>query len=460
MAVREPLEVVFQPPRALRFRPPLSSLLPVADAVALGIVYVLVGFHPVAIVFAVLTFLILNSDSSRIFRINPRLGDDAAWLMGRVAVSLLLLMSVVAVAKLPLDIRAHLSNLTVIAPLSAIAVIIGRAAAYALGRAAKARGVASERTLIVGEGELAIGLAKTLLDHQEFGLRPVGFLGRVQDGSAILPFLGECTELDHVVHEHSVSRVLVAFGDTNDKDLATVLRASERTPAEIHVVPRFFELSGIPQGAAVDDVCGILLFHLRRPALRSAARLEKRGFDLVGSTLLLLLTAPLLAIAALAVRVSSPGPILFRQKRVGLNGRIFEIVKFRTMRVNDDSDTAWFSGEDDRVTGVGRILRMTSIDELPQLLNVLRGEMSLVGPRPERPHYTDQFAATVSRYDDRHRVLGGITGWAQIHGRSRGLDAVPERARLDNYYIENWSVWRDLVIIVRTIAVLLRGDDG
>ncbi|TMK34553.1 MAG: sugar transferase [Actinobacteria bacterium] len=460
MAVREPLEVVFQPPRALRFRPPLSSLLPVADAVALGIVYVLVGFHPVAIVFAVLTFLILNSDSSRIFRINPRLGDDAAWLMGRVAVSLLLLMSVVAVAKLPLDIRAHLSNLTVIAPLSAIAVIIGRAAAYALGRAAKARGVASERTLIVGEGELAIGLAKTLLDHQEFGLRPVGFLGRVQDGSAILPFLGECTELDHVVHEHSVSRVLVAFGDTNDKDLATVLRASERTPAEIHVVPRFFELSGIPQGAAVDDVCGIPLFHLRRPALRSAARLEKRGFDLVGSTLLLLLTAPLLAIAALAVRVSSPGPILFRQKRVGLNGRIFEIVKFRTMRVNDDSDTAWFSGEDDRVTGVGRILRMTSIDELPQLLNVLRGEMSLVGPRPERPHYTDQFAATVSRYDDRHRVLGGITGWAQIHGRSRGLDAVPERARLDNYYIENWSVWRDLVIIVRTIAVLLRGDDG
>ena len=459
MAVREPL-VLLPTPRVLRFRPPLSSLLPAADAVALGIVYVLVGFHPVAIVFAVLTFLILNSDSSRIFRINPRLGDDAAWLLGRVAVSLLLLMSVVAVAKLPLDIRAHLSNLTVIAPLSAIAVIIGRAAAYALGRAAKARGVASERTLIVGEGELAIGLAKTLLDHQEFGLRPVGFLGRVQDGSAILPFLGECTELDHVVHEHSVSRVLVAFGDTNDKDLATVLRASERTPAEIHVVPRFFELSGIPQGAAVDDVCGIPLFHLRRPALRSAARLEKRAFDLAGSSLLLLLTAPLLAIAALAVRMSSPGPILFRQKRVGLNGRIFEIVKFRTMRVNDDSDTAWFSGDDDRVTGVGRILRMTSIDELPQLLNVLRGEMSLVGPRPERPHYTDQFAATVSRYDDRHRVLGGITGWAQIHGRSRGLDAVPERARLDNYYIENWSVWRDLVIIVRTVAVLLRGDDG
>jgi exopolysaccharide biosynthesis polyprenyl glycosylphosphotransferase len=460
MAVREPLEVLLPGPRALRFRPPLSSLLPVADAVALGTVAALLVFRPVAIVFAVLTFLILNSDSSRIFRINPRLGDDAAWLLGRVAVSLLLLMSVVAIARLPLDIPAHLISLTVIAPLCAIAVIIGRAVAYALGRAAKARGVASERTLIVGEGDLAVGLAKTLLEHQEFGLRPVGFLGRTTDGSAILPFLGDCAELDHVVQEHAVSRVLVAFGGTNDKDLATVLRASERTPAEIHVVPRFFELSGIPQGAAVDDVCGIPLFHLRRPALRPAARLEKRAFDLAAASLLLLLTAPLLAIAALAVRMSSPGPVLFRQKRVGLNGQLFEIVKFRTMYVNDDSDTTWFAGDDDRVTSVGRLLRMTSIDELPQLLNVLRGEMSLVGPRPERPHYTDQFAATVSRYDDRHRVLGGITGWAQIHGRSRGLDAVPERARLDNYYIENWSVWRDLVIIVRTVAVLLRGDGG
>src|SRR5437867_10491356 len=171
MAVREPLDVVLPAGRVLRFRPPLSSLLPVADAVALGIVYVLVGFHPVAIVFATLTFLILNSDSSRIFRVNPRLGDDAAWLLGRVAVSLLLLMSVVAVAKLPLDIRAHLSNLTVIAPLSAIAVIIGRAPAYAFGRAAKGRGAAAERTLSVAARALAIGLAKALPPHPESGLR-------------------------------------------------------------------------------------------------------------------------------------------------------------------------------------------------------------------------------------------------------------------------------------------------
>ncbi len=156
--------------------------------------------------------------------------------------------------------------------------------------------------------------------------------------------------------------------------------------------------------------------------------------------------------------MSSPGPIFFRQKRVGLNGQLFEIVKFRTMFENEDSDTTWLSEKDhERVTAVGHLLRRTSLDEVPQLINVLRGEMSLVGPRPERPHYTGQFAETVSRYDDRHRVVGGITGWAQINGRSRGLDSVPQRARLDNYYIENWSLWRDLVIIARTIGVLFRG---
>jgi exopolysaccharide biosynthesis polyprenyl glycosylphosphotransferase len=197
------------------------------------------------------------------------------------------------------------------------------------------------------------------------------------------------------------------------------------------------------------------LFHLRRPALRPGARLQKRAFDILVASLLLFVTLPLLGVLALAVRLSSPGPILFRQKRVGLNGKLFEIVKFRTMFENDDSDTTWLSDKDhERVTAVGHLLRRTSLDEVPQLINVLRGEMSLVGPRPERPHYTGQFAETVSRYDDRHRVVGGITGWAQINGRSRGLDSVPQRARLDNYYIENWSLWRDLVIIARTIGVL------
>lgn len=460
MTLREPLEIPISTPRALRSRPPLSSLLPATDALMLLGVSAVLGFTLVSIAYAVVTFLILNGDSSRKFRITPRFGDEAGWLLGRVSVAFLVLLSVGSVAKLA-DISllgTQLRELTLVGLAGAAAIFLGRGAAYALERAAKARGVVSERTLIVGDGELAEGLAAALEEHPDYGLQPIGFLGRPNGSTIPLPCLGGARDLPRVIDDHEVRRVLVAFGDTRDQELVTILRANERVPAEIHVVPRFFELSGVPQGAAVDDVDGIPLFHLRRPALRPAARFQKRAFDLVVASVLLVVSLPLLGILALAVRLSSPGPIFFRQKRVGLNGQLFEIVKFRTMFENEDSDTTWLSDDDrDRVTAVGHLLRRTSLDEVPQLINVLRGEMSLVGPRPERPHYTGQFTETVSRYDDRHRVVGGITGWAQINGRSRGLDSVPQRARLDNYYVENWSLWRDLVIIARTIGVLFRG---
>jgi exopolysaccharide biosynthesis polyprenyl glycosylphosphotransferase len=313
--------------------------------------------------------------------------------------------------------------------------------------------------LIIGDGTLASELARDLTTHRDYGLRPIGILGRPID-DPLLPCLGEVSELPRVVADSAVRRVLVAFGDVPDSELVTILRANEDLPAEIHVVPRFFELSGIPQGAAVDDVCGIPLFHLRRPALRMSGRIQKRVFDVLAASVLLVVTLPLIAVIAIAVRLSSPGPVLFRQQRVGRDGRLFEIVKFRTMYVNDDADVEWIETADaarDHVTSVGHLLRRSSLDELPQLINVLRGEMSLVGPRPERPHYTGRFAETVSRYDDRHRVVGGLTGWAQINGRDRGLESVPQRARLDNYYIENWSLWRDLVIVLRTLGVILRG---
>jgi exopolysaccharide biosynthesis polyprenyl glycosylphosphotransferase len=461
MALHEPLEITISTPRALQSRPPLSSLLPAADALMLLGAAALLGFSRPSIAYAVVAFLILNGDTSRRFRLNPRFGDEAGWLLGRVSIALLVLVSVgwsvSSLAKIEI-LGSALRGFTLAGLTGSAAVFLGRAAAYALERAARTRGIVSERTLIVGDGEMAMRLVDALEEHPEYGLRPVGFLGRHEVRVTTLPYLGESKDLQRVIGDHEVRRVLVAFGEMLDQELVTILRANERASAEIHVVPRFFELSGIPQGAAVDDVCGIPLLHLRRPALRPAARLQKRAFDIVVASLLLLVSLPLLAILALAVRLSSSGPVLFRQKRVGLNGQLFEIYKFRTMYENDDSDTAWLSDDDrDRVTGVGHLLRRTSLDEVPQLLNVLRGEMSLVGPRPERPHYTGQFTETVSRYDDRHRVVGGITGWAQINGRNRGFDTVPQRARLDNYYIENWSLWRDLVIIARTIGVLFRG---
>jgi exopolysaccharide biosynthesis polyprenyl glycosylphosphotransferase len=461
VAINERLDAPVAVRRPIRSRVPLSTLLPAADAFTLCAVIALLGTSTVSLAYGVIAFAVLNGDTSRKYRLNRRLGDEAGWLLGRVSIALLLLLVVHAAASLAgadvLDTSSR--ELASIGLIGAIGIYAGRGASYALERAAKRRGMVSEPTLIVGDGTLASELARELAKHPDYGLRPIGILGRPID-DPLLPRLGEVVDLPWVVTESSVRRVLVAFGDVRDQELVTILRANEGLPAEIHVVPRFFELSGVPQGAAVDDVCGVPLFHLRRPALRSAGRVQKRAFDLVVASLLFAMTAPLFALLALAVRLSSPGPVLFRQQRVGRDGRLFEMLKFRTMFENDGADTEWFESADAarlRVTGIGHLLRRSSLDELPQLINVMRGEMSLVGPRPERPHYTGRFAETVSRYDDRHRVVGGLTGWAQIHGRDRDLDSVPERARLDNYYIENWSIWRDIVILVRTLGVLLRG---
>ena len=180
----------------------------------------------------------------------------------------------------------------------------------------------------------------------------------------------------------------------------------------------------------------------------------KRALDLAGAAAALGLTAPVMLAAGVAIRFSMGSPVLFRQTRPGQGGRPFEILKFRTMKVNDDSASQWSVDDDDRVTRAGRFLRPTHLDELPQLINVLRGEMSLVGPRPERPHFVEQFGAEIEEYHERHRVPVGITGWAQVNG-FWGDTSIETRVRLDNRYIENWSLWRDLVIALRTIPTLL-----
>jgi lipopolysaccharide/colanic/teichoic acid biosynthesis glycosyltransferase len=188
-------------------------------------------------------------------------------------------------------------------------------------------------------------------------------------------------------------------------------------------------------------------------------RVAKRALDIAVASSVLIVTAPILTASALAIKVSGPGPVLYRQARIGRHGRSFEILKFRTMTAEEELEPSWAIAHH-RVTRVGRVLRRASIDELPQLINVLKGDMSIVGPRPERPHFVEQFSEVVPGYADRHRVHGGITGLAQVNGRSRGLDSIPERVRLDNAYIESQSLWGDIVIMIRTLQVVFRGDRG
>jgi exopolysaccharide biosynthesis polyprenyl glycosylphosphotransferase len=433
-------------------RLPLGTAISGVDLMALGASSLLVRWPaPLTIGYAVLAFLLLGGMGTRSGRINPRVADDMGFLLGRLAIPLLALAPFAA--SNPANARAMF-----IGPLAAALVIPGRAITYGVIRTARARGLVAEPVLIIGAGAVGVEVAKTLDEHPEYGLLPVGFLDSFTDVDSPFPVLGRPEQLEHVVREFEVSRVIVAFGATREPEMVKILRACDELPVEVHLVPRFFELGVAPEGSHTDDIWGIPLVRLRRSALRSAAWRTKRAFDLVMGSLLFAVLSPVFALAAVAVRLSGPGPVFFRQQRIGQRGQLFDVLKFRSMRENDDSDVTWaVDGVDGRVTPVGRLLRRTGIDELPQLLNVLRGEMSLVGPRPERPFFVARFGEEVARYADRHRVPVGITGWAQIHGL-RGDTSIPERIRLDNHYVEHWSLWTDIVIVARTVKTLFRRD--
>jgi exopolysaccharide biosynthesis polyprenyl glycosylphosphotransferase len=232
-----------------------------------------------------------------------------------------------------------------------------------------------------------------------------------------------------------------------------VIRECDRLNCEIFVVPRMFEVHHV--SSDMDSVWGIPLIRLRRKAHRAFSWRLKRLFDIVASGLALLLLSPLMALIAVAVRLESGPGVLFRQIRVGFDGQHFQLLKFRSMRPVDEteSSTKWNISHDDRMGPIGRFLRKSSLDELPQLINILRGEMSMVGPRPERPHFVARFRQVHPHYWARHRVPSGLTGWAQIHGL-RGDTSIGDRARFDNYYVENWSLWLDTKIIIRTIGAI------
>ena len=334
---------------------------------------------------------------------------------------------------------------------------------------------ASVPTLILGAGSVGELLVKRISDDPRYGMRPVGFLdadpGPRRDGltSPAIPVLGGPTDLASAVARTGARRVILAFSSEPDHLLVDRVTECQQLGVEVLLVPRLFE--SINHHVTLDHVGEVQLLWLRQTNPRGAQFAIKHALDRILALATLIVLAPLMALIALGVRLSSPGPALFRQRRVGRDGRVFDILKFRTMRAADSDRESAFVPPDgcapggvegeDRRTPFGAWLRGTSLDELPQLVNVLRGEMSIVGPRPERPQFAARFGEEVDRYDHRLRVKSGITGWAQVNGL-RGQTSIAERTIWDNYYIQNWS-WRlDLQIILLTIADLLqlRGRQG
>lgn len=375
-------------------------------------------------------------------RISLSALDDAPRFAGALAVALL------PVALVPAANRTVLVQ----AVASIALIVVGRGFTYAGIRALRRHGL-TERTLIAGSGYVGIELAHLLRAHPEYGLEPVAFVG-APFPNLPAPLIGDIAHLDEVVTRNAIRRVLVAFGPTREAELVGVLRTAVLRDVEVHVVPRFFEVGVAPRGPDVDDIWGIPVYRVRQAALRAQAWRFKRALDVVVAAGMLLVTAPVMLSAAILVKLSSPGPTLFRQYRIGQYGQEIEVLKFRTLPA-DHVDSCWNASEGEYHNRAGRLLRRLSIDELPQLWNVLRGDMSLVGPRPERGYLVEQFSTSVYGYRDRHRLPVGLTGWAQVHGL-RGETSLRERVRFDNQYIEHWSLWRDVVILVRTATAFFR----
>jgi exopolysaccharide biosynthesis polyprenyl glycosylphosphotransferase len=343
-------------------------------------------------------------------------------------------------------------------------VIVFRSIIYTVFRRLRRNRRVNHPVLIVGTGEVGERLATAMLTHPEYGLAPVGFIDpepTYRGARLPLPVLGGLEALPAALLEHDVNDVVFAFSGAPDAQVVRIVRSCVRMDCQVFVVPRFFELYGADRRSHVEVIWGVPLVRLRRWPLRPSHSLIKRGTDVLLSGLALVLLSPVFAATALAVRLEGGPGVIFRQTRIGRNGTPFTLYKFRSMRPVDDAerDTRWSIDGDDRIGPVGRFLRRTGLDEAPQLVNVLRGDMSIVGPRPERPHIVRTFGKAVRGYRDRHRVPVGLTGLAQVNGL-RGNTSIDERVTFDNYYIDNWSLWTDVKIMLRTVKTFFRSADG
>jgi exopolysaccharide biosynthesis polyprenyl glycosylphosphotransferase len=301
-------------------------------------------------------------------------------------------------------------------------------------------------------------LERVMTSRPDLGHRLVGWFA-IDSREGERNYLGSWDEVRDVVKRYQIDVVMVVMEDESRQILAQGLTACEGLNVEFLYVP---SISSAPHGQVkMTELEGIPLLKMKGVAIQGWNAVVKRAFDIVFSLGALVMLSPLLLLVGLLVKLSSPGPLFYKQERVGLDGIKFDCLKFRSMRMGAESQTGpvWATKGDARVTGIGKIIRRLSIDELPQLWNVLRGDMSIVGPRPERPHFVSQFEERVPGYVERHRVRSGLTGWAQVNGW-RGDTSIEIRTQYDLYYVENWSLGFDLQIILRTFTEVFFGKNA
>jgi Undecaprenyl-phosphate glucose phosphotransferase len=315
-------------------------------------------------------------------------------------------------------------------------------------------GIGLKRILVAGAGELGRLIADKILEHKELGYQIVGFVDNLPDGDHLgyrgLPLLGTLDEAAEIAVRESIDHLYVALPPEQHVHMISLLESTSREMIDVKVVPDLLQV--IALRARLEDLDGVPIINVNDVPLQGFNSIVKRSIDIVMSSIALAVFAIPLGLVAALVKITSHGPVFYQQERMGLDGKPFTIVKFRSMLDDAEHETGpvWTIPGDPRVTRFGRFLRRSNLDELPQLWNVLRGDMSIVGPRPERPHFVAQFKHKIPQYMLRHKVKAGLTGWAQVNGW-RGNTALEKRIEYDLYYIENWSVRLDLKIIWLTV---------
>ncbi|WP_422745060.1 sugar transferase [Mycobacterium sp. WMMD1722] len=464
-------------PAALR-RDPLRTVVAVTvDVVCAGLAVGLAGVWasgtqtsapPVwlATLFVPLVVVLLGVRSLYRPNLNRRIMDEVGPVETTVMLAAMLVLTVMTFSNTTGRPGGLMSKVWICA---AVLMPSGRVLHVTLQRRLSHRHLLAAPTLIVGNGMVAHQIAERLSQSDRYGLKPIGLLsvedpwsGSDATAPTALPRLGPPESIAEAIAATGAEAVIVAFSVMQDHLLTRVVPVALEHRLRVWVVPRMFDVVG--QGVRVEHIGGLPLLAVAPAHPRGWRFAVKHACDRVLAGAGLVALSPLLLLLAALIALTSRGPILFRQQRVGRDGQVFDCLKFRTMREPAETDgdfaleplTAPGGVEGrDRRTPIGKIMRATSMDELPQLVNVVRGEMSLVGPRPERPEYVDAFEADIRRYGERHRVKAGVTGWAQVHGL-RGQTSLQDRAEWDNYYIENWSLTLDVKILALTVPAMLR----
>ena len=311
----------------------------------------------------------------------------------------------------------------------------------------RGKGYNLKHVVVVGTGDLARQYRDDLAAEPELGFHIKGFVGAPREGQE--DYLGGFDALEETLSETDISEAVIALDAEEYVRIREIIACCERNGVKYSVIPFYNDI--IPANPVIETIGRSKLINMRSNRLENIGwKLLKRGFDMLASGLGLVLLSPFMLLIALGVKRSSPGPVFFRQTRVGYERKEFTMLKFRSMRVNSEQDTAWSRDKDDRRTPFGSFIRKTSLDELPQLINVFKGEMSLVGPRPELPHFVEQFRETIPFYMVKHQVKPGMTGWAQVNGY-RGDTSIEKRIEMDLWYIDHWSPGLDLKILFKTV---------